>query len=71
MPKYKVAITVPTQWVAKVEADSEEDAVKKAMELDAPPELSYLEDAEDEWKHEIYEWPNGSPDDAWVEEVEE
>jgi hypothetical protein len=58
MKTYKVSIYPVTNWTVNVEANSEEEAKAKALALDGPTEYAFLGDAKDEWKAEIWEWPN-------------
>jgi len=68
MAIYKVRINIPTDWEITIEASSEEEAIKKALEADAPAQLAYQDD--DEWQHDILEWPHvgGMTIDAEIEE---
>jgi hypothetical protein len=58
MKTYKVSIYPVTNWTVNVEANSEEEAKAKALALDGPAEYAFLGDCNDEWKAEIWEWPN-------------
>lgn len=58
--KYKATVYVMTPYCTIIEAKSEEEAIKKALERDAPPIPAYHEDPmEYEWAADgLYEFPN-------------
>ena len=56
MKKYKITIYPITTWSVVVDAKSEKEAKEKAFKLEGPSELMIHN--ENEWKHEILEWPN-------------
>jgi len=61
MATYRVRINIPTDWEITIAANSEEEAIKKALEADAPAQLAYQDD--DEWPH-----VKGMTIDAEIEE---
>lgn len=70
MKRYKVSIVVPTQWNVEVEAESEEEAMSEALDLEGPGVPACFGDNLDEWEHEILEWPNlGKNDKPEVEHL--
>lgn len=69
MKTYKVTIYPVTAWTVTIKAKSEKAAKKKALELDGPAAYTFYD--EDEWKPEIWEWPNiGKNGTVDVEEQE-
>lgn len=68
MKTYKVTIYPVTPWTVKVKAESEEEAKKIALDLEGPPEYAFH--GEEEWKHEILEWPNIGKGTVDVESVD-
>ena len=67
MALYKVSIYPETQWDITVEAESEEEAKKKALEADGPTTYGHMTD--DEWQAQIWEWPNIGNGQVDVEKV--
>lgn len=58
MKTYKVTIYPVTPWTVRVNAKSEKQAVKKAMELEGPAIYAYQNEQDEEWFPDITEWPN-------------
>lgn len=69
MKTYRVTI-YPVTWTVRVEANNEEDAKKKALELEGPAVYAFHGDDTDEWEHDISEWPNIGNGQVDVEEDE-
>lgn len=68
MKSFKVSIYPQTVWSVEVEAENEEEAKKKALDLEGPSEPGYK--SENEWYPEIWEWPNiGPKGEVNVEEI--
>lgn len=70
--RYKVTVYVETPYATIVKANSEKEAIKIALERDAPPLLAYHEDPmEYEWASDgLWEFPNlGKDETPDVEEV--
>jgi len=68
LKNYKVTIYPVTPWVVTVEANSEEEAKAKALELEAPTSYAFHKDNVEEWGHDILEWPNIGNGQVDVEE---
>ena len=60
MKRYRVTISVETEYSTIVEAENEDKAIKEALERDAPALPAYFEDPmEYEWAAErLLEFPN-------------
>lgn len=70
MKTYKVTIYPVTPWTVRVEAESEDEAKDRALELESPDVFSFQEEELDKWGHDIMEWPNIG-DNGIVETEEE
>jgi len=70
--KYKVTVYVMTPYSTIVEADTEEDAIKNALEREGPALLVHYDNVRDfEWTSEgVDEFPNlGINEQPEVEEI--
>jgi hypothetical protein len=67
---FEVTIYPVTPWKVRVEARSEKEAKKKALNLDGPTLYAYQLNPElEEWVPDIMEWPNiGKNGEVYIEE---
>lgn len=72
MKRYKVTVCVETPYSTIVDAKTEEEAIKKALEREGPADAAYLEDIqESEWASDgLWEFPNlGKDESPEIEEI--